>query len=123
MSIYKLCHPPVILHGGVISLISYQKVFAPTSGGLTLQTILGSVINGQLVKDRQVQPMPWAFPTNKNGEGFWKRTEVVLGKLAVPGYNGNLELEAKPLVAGYFFTTVVLLAPLLNIYQQKCRNE
>lgn len=59
----------------------------------------------------------------KNGEGFWKRTEVVLGKLAVPGYNGNLELEAKPLVAGYFFTTVVLLAPLLNIYQQKCRNE
>jgi choline dehydrogenase-like flavoprotein len=71
-----------------------QSAFPKSAEGMAIQRILGSIFNNQLSKDRQVQPMPLACKTNEKGERYWVGPDVILGKLAEPGYKGNFELRS-----------------------------
>ena len=72
-----------------------QKAFPEHPEGLAIQNILGSIFNPKLSKDRQVQPMPLACKVNESGERYWAGSDVILGKLAEPGYKGNFELRTE----------------------------
>ena len=72
-----------------------QNAFADSPEGAAIQKILGTVLNDQLSKGRKVQPMPLACKVDENGERYWTGADVVLGKLAEPGYKGNFELRSE----------------------------
>ena len=72
-----------------------QNTFPDTSEGLAILTILGGVLNPQLSPERQVQKMPLASKPNEDGTPYWVGSDVILGDLAKPDYQGNFEIRAE----------------------------
>jgi pyranose oxidase len=79
-----------------------QKAFAECPEGIAIKKILGNLLNDQLSENRKVQPMPLACTVDENGERYWTGADVVLGKLAAPGYKGNFELRPETICRKLF---------------------
>jgi len=72
-----------------------QQAFTPSSEGLAIQNILGSIFNERQSPDRKVQPMPLACIPNEYGEQYWVGPDIILGSLALPGHRENFELRSE----------------------------
>ncbi len=72
-----------------------QKAFAETPESLAILRTLGSVFNEKLSPNRQVQPMPLACKTDEKGERYWTGSDLVLGEMAEPNYEGNFEIRSE----------------------------
>ncbi len=72
-----------------------QDAFPATPEGNAILNTLGDVFNKRLSSDRQVQPMPLACKVNNRGERYWVASDVILGPMAAPNYEGNLEIRSE----------------------------
>ncbi|MBS1596895.1 MAG: GMC family oxidoreductase N-terminal domain-containing protein [Bacteroidetes bacterium] len=79
-----------------------QNAFAECAEGVAIQKVLGDVMNHQLSKNRQVQPMPLACKVDENGERYWVGSDIILGELAEPGYDKNFELKSETICRKLF---------------------
>jgi pyranose oxidase len=72
-----------------------QNTFPETPEGLAILKVLGNVFNENASPDRHVQKMPLACKVEQDGTRYWTGTDLILGKLAEPNYDGNFEIRSE----------------------------
>ncbi len=74
-----------------------QNTFPETPEGLAILNVLGNVFNEKASPARQVQKMPLACKVEEDGTRYWTGTDLILGKLSEPDYQGNFEIRSETL--------------------------
>ena len=72
-----------------------QQAFAPSSEGLAIQNILGSIFNKNQSPGRLVQAMPLACIPKEKDEQYWVGPDIILGELALDSQQQNFELRSE----------------------------
>jgi choline dehydrogenase-like flavoprotein len=81
-----------------------QNTFPETPEGLAILKVLGGVFNENASLDRQVQKMPLACKVENDGTKYWTGTDLILGKLSEPNYQGNFEIRSETICRKLIFS-------------------
>ena len=100
-----------------------QNAFPDSPEGLAIMKTLGSVFNGKLSADRQVQAMPLACRLGERGERYWVGSDVILGALAEPDFEGNFELRSETLCRRLIWEGNTITGALIEHLPTHVREE